>query len=33
MEEYSEKLHLLLKEEEKRTKKVQEVFKALGWEI
>ena len=33
MEEYSQKLHVLLKEEEELTKKVQEVFKALGWEI
>ncbi|MDL1969738.1 MAG: type I restriction-modification system subunit M [Candidatus Desulfofervidaceae bacterium] len=33
MEEYSQRLRLLLKEEEELTKKVQEVFKALGWEI
>ena len=33
MEEYSQKLHVLLKEEEELTKKVKEVFKALGWEI
>ncbi len=32
MEEYYQKLHLLLKEEEELTKKVQDVFKALGWE-
>ena len=33
MEEYSQQLRLLLKEEEELTKKVCEVFKALGWEI
>jgi len=33
MEEYSQQLRLLLKEEEELTGKVREVFKALGWEI
>jgi len=33
MEEYSQQLYLLLKEEEELTEKVREVFKALGWEV
>ena len=33
MEEYSRELRVLLKEEEELTKKVREVFKALGWEV
>ena len=33
MEEYSKELRVLLKEEEELTRKVREVFKALGWEV
>jgi len=33
MEEYSQQLQLLLKEEKRLTEKVREVFKALGWEV
>ena len=33
MKSYSAELSKLLKEERKLTKKVKEVFKALGWEI
>ena len=33
MKEYSTQLAELLKEEEKLSKKIKEVFKALGWEV
>ena len=33
MKVYSEELSELLKKEEELTKKVKEVFKALGWKV